>query len=254
MSDIILTKQDGIGTVLINRPHRKNALTMEAYAELTATLQEVGQDKDVKVVVLTGAGNSFCSGDDVKQVMSGFKDQDDFDFVEGASVGDDLFRSCWAMPKPVIAAVDGYALGAGCDLALSCDFIIATTEAKFAEFYIRRALVPTSIGIYLLAKLVGFAKAKEMVLTGKMVDAAEAEKMGLVNKVVERENFEAEIRQMAEELAQIPPKAYALAKKSLFSSLDLDFKASTQLCNFMLNLARKTDEHSAMVAQFLNKK
>jgi len=223
MSDSLLIEKRGAVTLLtINRAHVRNAvddITMDALrAALVAT-----EDDGTRCIVLTGAGGSFSSGADLKKAAAdGFGPDATYRLLTEC-YGPTLkaIRSCsW----PVIAAVDGYAAGIGCDMALACDLRLVSERGKFAELFIRIGLVPDGGGTYLLPRLIGTGRALEMILTGEDVDAAEAYRIGLANKVYPTESFSAEVWAYAEKISQQAPNALRRGKAALLASLNSSYE------------------------------
>jgi len=214
---LIIVKDKGIATITLNRPEVLNALDTELSKELEEVVEEVKNDKEVRVVVLTGAGNAFCAGRDMQgmasqaQGESGRRSPNSRPWGVGATL--------WNMPKPVIAAVNGVAAGGGLSIVLACDIIIASETARFVEVYIKRGLIASGGATYLLPHLVGMAKAKEMLFTGDIIDAKEAERIGLVNHVYPVAEFEEAVNTMAEKLAKNPPMALGIMKKLINNGL-----------------------------------
>src|SRR5271154_5190956 len=187
--DILYDKRDAVATITINRPHAMNAATIKTYDEMIDALRDAEADDSVRVVVLTGAGRAFCAGDDVKEIFptpgsgapnpsGGGRGEEGRD---PRPVALDLLVS---YPKPTIASVNGAAVGYGCDIALMCDMRVCSDQARFGEVFIRRGLIPEAGGLLVLPRLVGLARAYELILSGDIIDAAEAERIGMVNKVV----------------------------------------------------------------------
>ena len=215
--DIIFTKEEGIATITLNRPKALNALTWPLLIEMQDAIDRVAEDDEVRVLVITGAGRAFCAGDDLKDkgthvsVMDGREDS----FQEQKRVLESLRN----LRKPVIAAVNGNAHGAGSDIMLACDMRIASSEAKLGDLRTRRAIPIATGATYLLPALVGIANAIELLFTGKMIDAAEAERIGLVNKTVPVEEFDAEVKKLARTLAEGPTKIIGMAKVEVYREL-----------------------------------
>ncbi|MBI4495493.1 MAG: enoyl-CoA hydratase [Deltaproteobacteria bacterium] len=223
LSTVGWQKEQGVATITLNRPRALNALNAQMIGELLKTLERVAWDGEVKVLVLTGAGRAFCFGAD----PAGFESQ-----AEGAgesnldllSQAQRIIRLLATMPKPVIAALNGFATGLGLDLALACDLRIAAERAKLGEAFVTMGLVPDGGGTFFLPRLVGLGRAAEMIFTGEPLTAAEAERLGLINRVVPMEKLEEATREMADKLARGPSLAIALAKRLLRENLweDLD--------------------------------
>lgn len=218
---VLVTNEEKITTIALNRPETYNALSMEMREELLDALTGAAQDDGTRVVVITGKGNAFCAGGDINTMKK--------DFVPGEERvrlrnTQRILRAITDMDKLVIAAVNGQALGAGCNLALACDLVVAAEDAKFGQTFGLFGLVPDMGGMYFLPRLVGLQKAKELVFTWRILKACEAAQMGMVNRVVPLENLYAEVKELAGRLADGPFLANALTKsiinKSLYSTLD----------------------------------
>src|SRR5216684_1130592 len=184
-----------IATITLNRPEARNALDLVMRRELLAALDEVEADPQARVLVLTGAGGHFCAGGDVKTMRTRRQTA-----AEGRQRVESLNRMVLRLvdfPRPTIAMVDGYAVGAGTNLALCCDLVVASDRAKFGELFNKIGLVPDGGGTWLLSRLVGLARAKELVFTGDVIDAAEAARIGLVNRVVPAGDLVATTRALA---------------------------------------------------------
>jgi enoyl-CoA hydratase len=191
---VLVDKQDGIAVVTLNRPDKLNALNRELRSSFCHTMQELRRDQNVRVVIITGAGRAFCVGLDLRELgtrASGIRDEGDANFI---SVIDD-------MEVPVIAAVNGFAITGGFELALACDIIIAAEEAQFADTHARVGVMPGGGMSARLPRAVGIRKAKELSLTGNYFSARDAERMGLVNTVVPRDQLLAFARGMASQIA-----------------------------------------------------
>src|SRR5712672_1564787 len=204
-------QRNSIGTITLNRPERLNAITFEVYHELTDFFAKLCDEKDVRVVVITGAGRAFCSGGDVIDIIGELQGRDAEGLLEFTRLTCDLIRSIRALPKPVIASLNGTTAGAGACIALASDIRIASEEAKIAFLFVKVGLAGTDMGAsYLLPRVVGFAKATELLYTGDFVSAQEAERIGLYNRVVPLDQLAAVTTEFAERLARGP--AFALAK------------------------------------------
>jgi len=250
---VLLSKKDGIAWVTMNRPEVLNALDPELLRDLVQTLSEVGRDGEVRAVVLTGAGRAFSAGGDVK-VQKQSLDMPLPSRLERATMVQGIAREITGMEKPVIAAVNGPAMGAACDMALACDMRIASESASFGELFIRRGLVPDTGAMFFLPRLVGLARAKELVFTGDIIDAREAERIGLVNRVVPAERLESETLQLAGRLASGPTKAIGLAKKVINKSLATDLETSLDYALHALALCYQTEDHAEAARAFSEKR
>jgi len=217
---------DGIRTLSIDRPQSKNALTGPVLEALTAGFRAAAADRETRVVILTGRGGSFCSGVDLKVAMMNGPGAIQGSARDRIAPFHALIRALRACPKPVIGLVDGPAVGFGCDLALACDLRVATEAAYFQEKFVNIGLVPDGGGTFFLPRLVGLAKAAELVMLGTKLEAAESLRLGVVNRVVPVAEGTAAARAMASALAKGPPRALARMKALLQGSLSRDFEAA----------------------------
>ncbi|MFG2979776.1 enoyl-CoA hydratase/isomerase family protein [Streptomyces sp. NPDC048258] len=223
MDDEILHRIDsGVSWITLNRPDAMNAVTWDQRERVIALLGDASADPDVRAVVITATGKGFCAGADLRGAPA-TGDRVAGDVARMIRLGAQrLITAVLDCEKPIIAAVNGTAAGIGAHLALACDLVIAAEPARFIEVFVRRGLVPDGGGAYLLPRLVGPQKAKELMFFGDAVPAAEAERLGLVNKVVPAEELEATARAWAERLAQGPTRALAMTKQLVNASLDSD--------------------------------
>ena len=216
MSDLVLvTQSEGVRTLTLNRPEALNALTVEAMGTLADGLEEAASDPGTRVVVITGAGKAFSAGGDIAflQALPTMPSERVRQIVYGTFQR--VPRAIRAMDKPVIAAVNGAAVGTGCEIAVACDFRIASEHARFGEAWINLGCVPALGGMFLLPRIVGLAKATELCLTGEVIDAKEALRIGLVNKVVMPPDLARAAEELARRLARGPARAIAAAKTAL---------------------------------------
>jgi 2-(1,2-epoxy-1,2-dihydrophenyl)acetyl-CoA isomerase len=230
LSDELLhSVEGGIARITLNRPQAKNAITPDQRDEMVGLLEQASADLSVRVVVITGAGGSFCSGADLRASREisprpeGAPERAQGDVSRVLATGAQrLISAVMDCEKPVIAAVDGVAAGIGSHLALASDLVIATETARFIEIFVRRGLVPDGAGAYLLVRLIGPQKAKELVFFGGDVHAADAKEMGLVNCVVPAEKLDETVADWALLLAKGPTRTIALAKKLINNAHDID--------------------------------
>src|SRR6266705_1961735 len=211
---LLYDTQDTIVTLTLNRPDRLNALGDTLREELCDALGRASADPAARVIVITGAGRGFCAGGDMKaahEVQEGVRERALLDRV--APLRDKVVLAMRDAPKPIIAAVNGAAAGAGMNLALACDMRIASTAAKFAQAFVRRGLHPDWGGTYFLPRAVGMAKACELTYTGDVIDAAEALRLGIVSRVVAPEELLPVAYELARKIAAGPPVAIRLAKR-----------------------------------------
>nr|WSX51299.1 enoyl-CoA hydratase-related protein [Streptomyces sp. NBC_00974] len=221
--DEVLHRIDnGVSWITLNRPEAMNAVTWDQRERVIALLAEASADPAVRAVVVTATGKGFCAGADLRGAPAA-AERVAGDVARMIRLGAQrLITAVLDCEKPVIAAVNGTAAGIGAHLALACDLVIAAEPARFIEVFVRRGLVPDGGGAYLLPRLVGPQKAKELMFFGDAVPAAEAERLGLVNKVVAAEALEDTAREWAERLAQGPTRALAMTKQLVNASLDGD--------------------------------
>jgi len=235
-----LYEVDGpIATVTLNRSERLNAITGQTMAEIGEVLARFREDSQAKVAILTGAGRGFCSGGDRKSTAARME-QGGFE-NDGSLTPRPFHRAqqlFTTLEKPIIAAVNGPAVGGGLDLALWCDIRIASDRARFGELYIERGLVPDMGGLYLLPRIVGYAKAAELLLTGDILDAEAALAIGLVNCVVPHDELLASAREMARKIADKPGGGVQATKRALARLMAPDWE-------------RESDYHAALQAELL---
>ena len=217
---------DAIATITLNRPEARNSITAEVHRELADAVARVLEDVEVKAVILTGSGGSFCSGGDIKGMQNSnpsfAEDKLRFDRVH------ELLYRLIEMPKPVIAAVDGAAFGAGCNLALTADFILATPRAKFCQVFGRMGLVPDFGGLFLLPRIVGLQRAKELMFSARILGADEAKDLCIVYKFVSQDSLQAEARALARRFCHASTVAIGMAKRALNRSFNVDFHVMSE--------------------------
>jgi 2-(1,2-epoxy-1,2-dihydrophenyl)acetyl-CoA isomerase len=252
---IAVATSDGICTITLNRPDVLNAFNDQLTTELADALKNAERDAAARVIVITGAGRAFSSGQDLADLKT--------KYVPGyvPNLGDDLrrrynpiIRRIREMEKPVIAAINGVAAGAGCSLALACDLRIASDQASFIEVFINVGLIPDSGSTFMLPRLVGLGKAMELCCTGQKVEAAEALRLGLVNQVVPAAELEAAVKKLASKLASLPARAIGLTKRLLNQSLQNDLDAQLEAEAYDQETAGKTADHYEGVVAFLEKR
>ncbi len=249
---IFLEKADGIVTLILNRPEARNAIDLVMREEIALALDELEADDATRVMVLTGAGEHFCAGGDVKSMKAKRHTA-----AEGRARVESLNRMVLRLvhfPRPTIAMVDGFAVGAGCNLALCCDLIVASDRAKFGEVFARIGLVPDGAGTYFLPRRVGLGKAKELVFTADVIDAAEALRIGLVNRVVPVSDLKSATLELSRKIAQGPPKALALAKQLLNRAASSDLDAALDREAFAQAIALTTEDHQEGLVAFFDKR
>ncbi len=247
--------QDRIATLTLNRPERLNALGDTLREDLYAAVTTSAADPNVGVLVITGAGRGFCSGGDVKSMnereQTGERPSASDRF---APLRDRIILAMRDCPKPVIAAVNGAAAGAGMNLALACDMRIASSAAQFSQAFVKRGIAPDWGGSWLLPRVVGTAKACELIFTGETIDAAEALKLGIVNAVVAPDELMAETYKLARKIADGPPVAIALSKRAIHHNQDVDLRAGLEFETFAQGLCRETEDSKEGVRAFMEKR
>lgn len=244
-------KKGGIATITINRPQVLNVLSKETYMELLSRLDDAEKDGDVKVIVLTGAGEkAFCAGLDLKDV----KEISPIEMLELARLGHKLTLILEEIGKPVIAAINGYALGGGLELAMACDIRIASENARLGQPEVNVGLIPGNGGTQRLPRLVGKGIAKELIFTGKIIDAKTAETLGLVNKVVPIGELKQTVENIAQELLTKPPIALKLAKELINISTEVDLKIGLAHEAEATGVLASTNDFKEGVNAFLEKR
>ena len=230
METLLVERQDGVVTLTLNRPEKKNAANQQMWRELGEVFDEVAERREDRVLVITGAGDGFCSGADLSDGASSAERR------AGPSSGIARVRrigqialSLHQLPKPTIAAVNGVAAGAGCNLALGCDLIVASERARFSEIFVQRGLTLDFGGAWLLPRLIGLHKAKELAFFGEIISAEQAVSVGLVNRVVPARDLLPAVAEMAARLAALPPLSLSLIKMALNRSASLSMAETLEL-------------------------
>lgn len=245
------TPQDGVATITLNRPDVYNALNDEITYELQDAFKAVAKDDQVRVVVLTGAGKAFCSGQDLKAASGEGKRS----FLESLHKRyNPIIRAMRSLPKPIVCKLNGVAAGAGCSLALACDIIVASEEATLIEVFINIGLVPDSGSSYFLPRLVGMSKAFELCSMGSRVKAAEAAAIGLINKVVPASQLDAAVGEYTEYYSQAPTKAIGLIKKMLNRSATATLDEMLEYEAYCQEIAGSSADYKEGVQAFLEKR
>jgi len=253
---VLYRRHDGIVTLTLNRPETLNAMNEPMMGEIERILIELEADTAVRAVILTGAGRAFSSGGDQKR-DPGAGQQPFFDGDLGGALIERLNRCILRMQrleKPIVGSINGVAAGAGLNIALATDLRIAADTARFGEIFARVGLVPDGGGTYFLPRLVGTARAMEMILLADIIDAQEALRIGLVNRVVPAEQLETETLKLAERLAQGPTVAYGLAKTGLYQGLGMSLEDVLNMEARNQAIAVRTPDRAEGVAAFLEKR
>ena len=236
---LVVEKLDHVGRISFNRPDKLNALRPETMAELIEAVSDFERESDVRAIVITGRGEAFSSGGD-RDFLDEVTRMTPFEIKESVySTFQGAVRKLKLCPKPTVAAVHGPAVGAGCEIAIACDFRVASPQALFYESWLELGIIPPLGGMFLLPRLVGLGKATEMILLGTRVGGEEAARIGLVNKLVPRAELEGEALALAEKLAQGPPLALSIAKEGLRrgmeSSLEKEWEFNLYAQSMLLN-------------------
>jgi enoyl-CoA hydratase/carnithine racemase len=250
---LLYSTGDGIATLTLNRPEAKNAFSPEMITLWDLCLREAKQDDAVRVIIVTGSGDTFCSGGDIR------------DMAEGRLCSWEMKNFLWEgvhrivltmedLDKPVIAAINGAAMGAGMDMALMCDLRVSSDTARFAESYIMMGLIPGDGGAYFLPRLVGLAKAMELLLTGDVLTARKALELGIVNKVVPHDSLMAETVRLAEKIAAKPPLATRMMKRAVYQAQTSTLRAHLDYISSQLSLLSETEDHREAARAFLEKR
>ncbi len=248
---LLYEKKENIGILSINRPGKMNAISQDLTREIGQFLDEVDKDEKLRVLIITGAGEkAFVAGADIKELV-------DRDAIKGRRVSrerQELFSRIENLTVPVIAAVNGYALGGGLELALACTIRIASDKAQFAAPEVKLGIIPGDGGTQRLPRLVGLGRAMEMILTGDFIDAQEAYRIGLVNKVVPHEELKEAAMELARRIASRPPLAVRWAKEAVNRSQEGDSAAGYALESYLHGLTCTTEDKKEGVVAFLEKR
>jgi len=251
MTSFVEVTRDGhVSTLTINRPDKLNALSQEVLSDLSAAVQALAADEQVRATVITGAGKAFVAGADIGAMRTMTE-------AEGrafGALGHGVFAAIESLRCPVIAAVNGFALGGGCELALACDFIYASSKAKFGQPEVNLGIIPGFGGTQRLPRRVGPAVARELIYTGKMISADDALRIGLANAVFEPGELLAAATSAAAEIASKGPLAVAAAKRLIRDGLDLPLPDANQLERAAFGAAFGTDDQSEGMEAFLEKR
>ena len=247
---ISLDVEEGIAWITLNRPDSLNALNFALIKELDQAVSFIQDNNKIRVLVITGAGKAFCAGGDVKAMETMTQE----DNQEALRLANRALYNIANLEVPVISAVNGYAFGAGFSLALAGDVIIASDQAKFSAAFVKVGLAPEMGGSYFLPRLIGLAKAKELVFSGRTLDAHEAYNLGLISRVVGYEEFNNEVEKEVNKLSQAPTKALGIAKKLLNHSLERDLNTSLIYEQVYCPRAAQTMDHKEAVRAFKEKR
>ncbi|MFQ6115256.1 MAG: enoyl-CoA hydratase/isomerase family protein [bacterium] len=254
--NIIFKVEQNIAHLTLNRPDQLNALNESIIQEMQNALKESSSRDDVRVVVISGAGKAFSAGGDIKVMKQALESGEPAKFfIEPLRGLNQIAMTIRNLPKPVMAAIHGFANGAGLNLALCCDIRIAALSTKFNQAFIKIGLVPDTGGTYLLPRIIGMAKATELFFTGDFIEAKEAERLGIINKAVPDDKLQEETLKYATKLTQVPTYAIGKIKMLLQMSYQLNFDSQVELeRTAQIEIAEKSQDFIEGVSAFLEKR
>jgi 2-(1,2-epoxy-1,2-dihydrophenyl)acetyl-CoA isomerase len=244
---------NGIATITLNRPEKLNAFTGTMREDLLAALRSCEREDAARAVVITGAGRAFCAGGDVESMASLQQTNDTASFRKLLDAGRNVVLQIVSMEKPVIASINGVAAGAGCNLALACDYRIASDQAKLGETFVRIGLHPDWGGTWLLPRLVGRSRALELCMTGRMIGTAEALAIGMIDRMVPAADLASETETLAKSIADGPPLAIRAIKRAMNASERNDLRAQLELEAEQQLRCFESDDAKERIAAFTRK-
>lgn len=248
--NILFENKNGIAKITLNRPEQLNPLSTSMLQDLEKAVSRVKEDNTVRVLVITGAGRAFSAGGDVKE----FERSSIGELNESMEIGNRVLANIVNLEIPVISAINGHAVGAGFNFALAGDIVLSSDKSKFGQIFIKIGAIPDSGGTYFLPRLIGVAKAKELMFTGRMIDAKEAYDMGLVSRIVDSGEFETEVEKLALELSKAPTKAIGLMKQLLNKSFDYELQSALKFEQLGQLLAIDSHDFREGVQAFIDKR
>lgn len=251
MQFITYTKSENIATITLNRPDKFNAFVREMALDMQACLYDASDDETIRCIVITGNGKAFCAGQDLAEVTS----------PDGPALTkvisehyNPIVKAIREIPKPIIAAINGVAAGAGANIALACDIVLAIESASFIQAFSKIGLIPDSGGTYTLPRLIGMQRASALMMLGDKVSATDAEKMGMIFKCFSEESFKAEVEAIASKLSAMPTYGLALTKKALNQSYSNDLQSQLALEDELQTLAGNSNDYKEGTSAFLEKR
>jgi 2-(1,2-epoxy-1,2-dihydrophenyl)acetyl-CoA isomerase len=251
MNHILFSIENAVGRITFNRPQVFNSMHHDMRMEILEALETCAHDAAIRAVYITGTGKAFCAGEDLQEVI----DPNGPSMTEIISTGyNPMVLKIRNLEKPVVAAVNGVAAGAGVNIALACDIAVANSSASFTQAFSKIGLIPDSGGTWTLPRLVGFQRASALMMLSDKISAADAAAMGMIWKVFPDESFEADSLKIAETLAQMPTRGLALTKQALNQSFSNDFEAQSILEDKLQTIAGGTHDYKEGVAAFLEKR
>lgn len=255
--DLKVEFSEHILSLTLNNPSMSNAISDEMIQSLCEVLSFADADPEVRVIILTGEGKSFCAGGDIKAMneRSGMFAGEPFELRNRYSKGiQRIPRMIESLQKPIMAMVNGAAIGAGCDLVAMCDLRVCSDKAKFGETFVKLGLIPGDGGPYFLARAIGYAKAMEMYLTGKIYNSQEALSMGLVSSVFSHDDLEAQTRALAKLISTNAPAAVQLTKTAMKRAMKDDLDSHLNMMSAYQGISQRTNDHFEAIDAFLNKR
>ncbi len=252
---IIMEKEAYIGTLILNRPEKLNVLNDKMFQEICTALDEAAEDDQIRVLVITGAGRAFCAGGEIGSMPGAEGGRSPEEYRQHLSKVQNTYLKLYNFEKPTIAMVNGVAVGGGFDLALACDMRVGSEKAKFMVAFTRIGLIPGTGGMWLMPRILGMAKACELIFTGDFIEGEEAEKTGILSKLVSSENLEKETMALAAKIAKGPPIAIKLAKMQLYRGLELsNLEAALQYTAAAQLIVFSSEDHKEGVRAFMEKR
>jgi 2-(1,2-epoxy-1,2-dihydrophenyl)acetyl-CoA isomerase len=251
--DSLMWEQDGhVATVTLNRPDKRNAMSWAMFEEIESAFERASRDSEVRCLVVAGAGGAFSSGADLADPAN--LQGSAFDLRDRMRRIDQIARAVIDCSKPTIAKVTGVAAGAGCNLALCCDFIVASTNASFAELFVKRGLVVDFGGSWALTRLLPLHKAKELAFLGDTLSAAEADRFGLLNRLCDEEEIDEVVEELAERLCSMPPRTLAMIKHNLNRAPERSLEATLEAESAAQSLCATSEDTREAIASWLEKR
>ncbi len=247
-------KEDGIAFITFNRPEKRNALNHEMMAEIEAALVDAEKDSDISAVILTGGEKYFISGTDMDFLLGDEDSQTPQNIYRTHHETQSLYRYLTIYPKPTVAAIAGYAFGGGLELALCCDFRIATHDAKLGTPEIKVGIIPGAGGTQRLTRLMGITKAKELILTGDPISGDEAYKFGLLNRIVDNENLMDEAKAFAGKFRSLPRYSIEMGKAIIEAGLNMGLKEALEMERLAFSMLYSTEDQKEGLKAFLEKR
>ncbi|NNF35242.1 MAG: 2-(1,2-epoxy-1,2-dihydrophenyl)acetyl-CoA isomerase [Saprospiraceae bacterium] len=251
MKEVIFTREGGIAQIQINRPEKYNSVRQSVAMDIQKYLDECASDENIRVLIITGTGKAFCAGQDLGEIVD--PNGPDMSIIVSQHFNP-IVQKIRNLPKPVIAAVNGVAAGAGANIALACDIVVACQSASFLQAFSKIGLIPDSGGTYTLPRLIGWQRASALMMLADKISAPEALEMGMIYKVIPDKLFKDYIQKMAIKLSAMPTVALALTKEALNESLTNTFEEQLAVEDRLQNTAGRTDDYAEGVQAFLEKR